>query len=86
MGNISIEKIETMLRVYRDRLAQAETQPIDYASCMRFSAKISLLEDLYFIAHQEAAQQSVQPTCPKAEALRNAEALEDIARQLDESR
>jgi hypothetical protein len=44
------------------------------------------LEDLYFIAHQEAAQQSVQPTCPKAEALRNAEALEDIARQLDESR
>jgi hypothetical protein len=28
----------------------------------------------------------VQPTCPKAEALRNAEALEDIARQLDESR
>jgi hypothetical protein len=60
MGNISIEKIETMLRVYRDRLAQAETQPIDYASCMRFSAQISLLEDLCFIAHQEAAQQSVQ--------------------------
>jgi hypothetical protein len=62
--------------------------------CEKFGLKVAPLdvfeaaEALHraFVAGQEAAQQSVQPTCPKAEALRNAEALEDIARQLDESR
>jgi rRNA maturation endonuclease Nob1 len=63
MGSVPIEKIETMLKVYRERLARAETPPIDYAVCIGLSAQIGLLEDLYYMAHHDAAQHGVQRTC-----------------------
>jgi hypothetical protein len=77
MSSISVEKIERMLKVYRDRLATAETPPIDYAVCMQLSAKIGLLEDLYFMALQDAAQPAAQP------AADNVDEFEEVMAQLD---
>lgn len=57
-ASVSIEKLGTMLRIYREKLEQAEMKPIDYASCMRLSAQIGLLEDLYYIAHLNGQQKN----------------------------
>ncbi len=62
MGSVSQEKLEVMLKIYREKLAKAETAPLDYALCLRLSAQVSLLEDLWFLARQSAAQHSVKPT------------------------
>jgi hypothetical protein len=56
MSSIPIEKIKTILTLYRAKLVTAEQPPIDYAACMRLSAQISLLEDLFYIAHQSTSQ------------------------------
>jgi len=51
MKNIPIDKIEIMLNLYREKLIKAETPPTDHYACIRLSAQISLLEDLYYAAY-----------------------------------
>lgn len=53
------QKIELMLKVYRERLERASIPPIDYVLGMRTQAQISILEDLYFYALQEEKSQVV---------------------------
>ena len=51
-----LEKLELMLKVYREKLERVNIQPIDYMEGVRLSAQIALLENLYYYAHQEAAK------------------------------
>ena len=57
-----LEKIELMLKVYREKLEKINNPPIDYVEGLRVSAQISVLENLYYYAQQESAQHSVKPT------------------------
>lgn len=42
------EKIELMLKVYREKLETASQTPADHTACIQLEAKIGLLEDLYY--------------------------------------
>lgn len=50
------QKIELMLRVYRERLEKTNRPPIDYVAGLQTEAIIGILENLYIYAMQEEAQ------------------------------
>jgi hypothetical protein len=52
-GVVMREKIELMLKVYRERLEKAQRPPIDHVLGMQTEAQISILESLYIYALQE---------------------------------
>ena len=47
------EKIELMLKVYRERLERAQRPPIDHVLGLQTEAQIAVLENLYIYAVQE---------------------------------
>jgi len=47
------EKIELMLKVYRERLEKANRPPIDHVLGLQTEAQIAILESLYIYVLQE---------------------------------
>lgn len=47
------EKIELMLKVYRERLEKAQRPPIDHVLGIQTEAQIAILESLYIYVMQE---------------------------------
>lgn len=47
------EKIELILKVYREKLEKASETPADHVACIQLEAKIGILEDLYYYFLQE---------------------------------
>ena len=58
---VPIEKIASLLKYYRLKLETANKPPIDYATAMSYSAKISVLEDLYEWALQNTHREQETP-------------------------
>jgi hypothetical protein len=50
------EKIELMLKVYRECLEKAQRPPIDHVLGLQTEAQISILESLYIYALQEGGR------------------------------